>query len=340
MARRLTQEEFLEKAIEVHGSRFDYSKTEYINTRQNIIIICKKHGDFTIKPDNHIAGQGCAACARENHRLTEITADRLDRLIKVHSGKYRYPSTMVDGGKIKVMCDIHGEFTQSIHLHEYGHGCPSCARTSKKPELCKVCRTCGESRVVSMYRPRFKTCNMCLESDSPVHTTRVCSSCGIEKSLDSFSKRKGDPLGVRKDCKECKSKVESSYKKVYRKENRERINEYGKAYHKARLVTDEVYRAKVIARDVVRKAITKMGYTKGSRTEEILGCSFLDFKTHMESRFKEGMGWHNRGEWHVDHKVPLSSGRTEAEVLALNHYSNLQPLWGAENMAKSDSMPI
>jgi len=96
----------------------------------------------------------------------------------------------------------------------------------------------------------------------------------------------------------------------------------------------------VIARDVVRKAITKMGYTKGSRTEEILGCSYSDFKAHMESMFKEGMGWHNRGEWHVDHKVPLSSGRTEAEVLSLNHYSNLQPLWGAENIAKSDSMPV
>jgi len=331
MARRLTQEEFLYKVNEVHGNRFEYSKAEYVSTRQKITVTCRAHGDFSIKPDNHMAGQGCVLCARENHRLTEITADRLDRLTEVHGGRYGYPSTTVDSGKIRVVCNLHGEFVQSIHLHEYGHGCPACARMPKKPEAKKVCRTCGESRSVSMYSPRFKTCNFCIDSESPAHTKRVCSSCGIEKPLGSFSKRKGDPLGVRKDCKECKGKVESSYKKVYRKENRGKINEYGKAYHKARMVTDELYRAKVIARDVVRKAISKMGYRKGSRTEEILGCTYEQFKSHMESRFREGMGWHNRGEWHVDHMVPLSSGRTEADVVALNHHTNLQPLWGAEN---------
>jgi hypothetical protein len=51
------------------------------------------------------------------------------------------------------------------------------------------------------------------------------------------------------------------------------------------------------------------------------------------------MSWENRSEWHIDHIVPLSSAKSEAEIIFLNHYSNLQPLWAKDNIQKSNKMP-
>jgi hypothetical protein len=58
----------------------------------------------------------------------------------------------------------------------------------------------------------------------------------------------------------------------------------------------------------------------------------------MESLFKEGMTWDNHGEWHIDHIIPISSGKTEDEVVKLCHYTNLQPLWKTENLLKGDKL--
>jgi hypothetical protein len=338
MPKKITHDDFMDKILEKHGDLFDYTKTRYINYRTKITITCKSHGEFEIFPDNHLRGQGCVMCARERHKLTKIDEDRLAILRDVHAGKYEYKDLTVTDGKINITCHKHGDFTQSIHQHEYGHGCPQCGIDIQKRPKSKVCRTCKRNLTLDNYGPRYKHCKDCVEKRI-TFTEKSCSGCGVTKPLSDFPERKDSMTGVRNLCKNCIVSYRKPINQKYRKNNRARINEYGKAYHKARLATDDLYRAKVTARDVVRKAIAKMGYRKGSRTEEILGCSYSDFKAHMESMFREGMGWHNRGEWHVDHVVPLSSGRTESEVLALNRYTNLQPLWGLENMSKSDRMP-
>ena len=79
-----------------------------------------------------------------------------------------------------------------------------------------------------------------------------------------------------------------------------------------------------------------MGYTKISRTHEILDCSFEFFKKYIEDQFIEGMTWENHGDWHLDHKIPISWSKTEADVIKLNHFSNFQPLWACDNIYKSN----
>ena len=59
MAKKKTTEEFIKDSIEVHGDKYDYSKSEYINAKTKIIIICPKHGEFEQKPNNHLGGQRC-----------------------------------------------------------------------------------------------------------------------------------------------------------------------------------------------------------------------------------------------------------------------------------------
>ena len=72
---------------------------------------------------------------------------------------------------------------------------------------------------------------------------------------------------------------------------------------------------------------------------EILGCSFQEFKLHLESQFDEWMNWENQGTyWHMDHIIPISSAQTEEDVWRLNHYTNFQPLYWEDNLKKSNKI--
>lgn len=90
---------------------------------------------------------------------------------------------------------------------------------------------------------------------------------------------------------------------------------------------------------LIRYYLNKSGFYKKSRTYEILGCSPDDFKKYLESKFEYWMSWSNYGlyngelnyGWDIDHIVPISSAKTEEEILKLNHFSNLQPLCSYTN---------
>ena len=56
---------FIDKAIKVHGDKYDYSKVKYINAKTKVIIICKTHGEFLQTPDGHISGRKCKQCGKE-----------------------------------------------------------------------------------------------------------------------------------------------------------------------------------------------------------------------------------------------------------------------------------
>lgn len=132
----------------------------------------------------------------------------------------------------------------------------------------------------------------------------------------------------------------------WKSENKELVDAYNKKYRaehskehaeyiKLRRQGDSTYKMICAVRNMLNNAFNmrmKVGKTK--QTEEILGCSIEFFIEHLQSQFKDGMTLENHGEWHIDHKVPLSSATTVEEVIKLNHYTNLQPLWAKENILK------
>lgn len=73
---------------------------------------------------------------------------------------------------------------------------------------------------------------------------------------------------------------------------------------------------------------------KSKKTTDILGCDFTTFQDHLESKFEDWMNWENYGKyngtleygWDIDHIIPVSSAKTEEDLLLLNHYTNLKPL--------------
>ena len=136
----------------------------------------------------------------------------------------------------------------------------------------------------------------------------------------------------------------------YRADNHEKIKvaqatwrasnkEHRTTYTRTRYKSDPVYAATVTIRNRINQAIYRNGYTKTSKTAQILGCGYGEIMVHIERQFKNGMSWGNRGQWHIDHIVPLSSAKTEEEFLSLCHYTNLQPLWAHENLSKGAKMP-
>lgn len=119
-------------------------------------------------------------------------------------------------------------------------------------------------------------------------------------------------------------------------ENKKRRN----ALEKIRKREDPLHNLRCGVRIRMCSILRKKGYGKASKSAEILGCSWEEFKNHIEKGFKEGMSWENRSEWHVDHIIPLASANSEEALVELFHYTNTQPLWRMENLRKSAKMPL
>lgn len=135
--KKISQTDFINRCKQIHNNKFDYSKTEYINTRSNIIIICPIHGELSISADNHLQKQGCVKCAQSSHKLTEISDSVLFLFKKTHNNKYLYDDLSVKNGTINIICPTHGSFNQIIYHHKKGHGCPECNSSSKGEDKIK-----------------------------------------------------------------------------------------------------------------------------------------------------------------------------------------------------------
>ena len=121
--------------------------------------------------------------------------------------------------------------------------------------------------------------------------------------------------------------------KAWREKNKEYLKEWNRLYTASRYKSDPIFALKLNQRSRLRAVLKS---SKSAKTHELLGCSFEELKIHIEKQFVDGMGWHNMGEWHIDHIVPLAAfdlSIEENQRLAFN-YKNLQPLWAIDNLKK------
>ena len=129
----LTTTEFIKKATEIHGDKYDYSHVDYLNSQTKVEIVCEKHGSFWQTPNLHTSHtQGCPTCGRNRLKLT------LDAFIRkansVHHNKYDYSNVVYKNNieKVVVICPFHGKFLQSPTVHLSNHGCPQCKNEGVK----------------------------------------------------------------------------------------------------------------------------------------------------------------------------------------------------------------
>lgn len=131
----LTTEEFIEKAKIKHGERYDYSSTEYVNSKTKVEIVCNVHGKFYQQPNSHLSGYGCKLCGdlQKGTAKRYQTSEFIRKAIKVHGDKYSYEETHFSGNRetVKISCPNHGVFFQAARTHLIGSGCPDCAKDKK-----------------------------------------------------------------------------------------------------------------------------------------------------------------------------------------------------------------
>lgn len=155
MSRKLTKEEFIKRAIEKHGDKYDYSKVDYKNATTKVCIICKEdgHGEFFQRPGDHVKGSGCPKCSGNRIKLT--TEEFIKRAKEVHGNKYDYCKVDYKNNytKIRIICPDHGEFHQNAGSHLVGNGCPRCA-------------------VIQVKRSKQKTTGWFIEAANSVHGNR------------------------------------------------------------------------------------------------------------------------------------------------------------------------
>jgi Zn finger protein HypA/HybF involved in hydrogenase expression len=128
----LTQKQFLFKAKEVHGNKYNYKLSVYKSGKNQIKIVCPKHGEFTQQASNHLIGVGCTKCRSE--KLSMSQEQFLSKAKEIHGDKYNYNLLIYKNNrtKVKIICKKHGEFLQipSKHLNA-NHGCPKCGGTNR-----------------------------------------------------------------------------------------------------------------------------------------------------------------------------------------------------------------
>ena len=133
-----------------------------------------------------------------------------------------------------------------------------------------------------------------------------------------------------------KAKI-SARSSSYRKSNRPQWNEY----IRKRRERDANFKILCNLRKRMWAAVTQQRGHKSDTTRNLIGCDSILLRAWLESKFSLGMTWGNYGEWHVDHEIPCAEFdlRVASQQQRAFHYSNLQPLWGPDNMSKGDKVP-
>jgi hypothetical protein len=223
----------------------------------------------------------------------------------------------------------------------------------------KKCNKCCENKEIIHFHKKTKTsdgyntiCIQCVKVKQKEYWERTKEEKkekfkeyyqeNKQMFIDYHSENKEKILENQKKYREGNKEKVKKIKQDYVKNNTTKIYEYRKKYYlenKEKILAKNrewnKKNAHIVAwRSVLKSQLRRMGNTKEGKTIDILGYSALDLKQHIESLFIEGMTWDNHGEWHIDHKIPVTKFDKETPPNVVNALSNLQPLWANENRSK------
>ena len=136
MPKRLTTEQFIQRAKVKHGDQYDYSKVVYKGINKKVLITCPIHGEFLQEAQTHLRTKkqrACQKCSREEtaKNKTLTTEEFIKRAKKSHGNKYNYSKVMYEHGRknVSIICPVHGEFLQTPQTH----------LRAKKQRACQKC---------------------------------------------------------------------------------------------------------------------------------------------------------------------------------------------------------
>ena len=132
------------------------------------------------------------------------------------------------------------------------------------------------------------------------------------------------------------------YLKEYREKNIDNIRKTKRDYERNRKASDPLYKLISNFRTAIYQVLKESNVEKNGHYFDILGYTPEELINHLEKQFTEGMTWENYGEFHIDHKLPISSFNIkeigDEEFMKCWSLDNLQPMWGEENIRKSNKV--
>lgn len=208
---------------------------------------------------------------------------------------------------------------------------------TKSMGIKSICRSCD-----SIWQKNYRITR---NNDRTQIGNKICGSCLIEKDVSEFNSNKRTNDGLCYCCRQCASKknqdlYEKNKDKIkakvteYYRNNKDKVRPSRQAYANRKLKEDPKYKLTRNLRNRLYYALEKKSWKKNTHFAEYIGCDLDSLKAHLEAQFSPGMTWDNYGKWHIDHIIPLSSAKTPEEMYKLCHYTNLQPLWGGDNLSK------
>jgi hypothetical protein len=215
-------------------------------------------------------------------------------------------------GKITIKCKNCDEEFVDYECRKRSFCSKECKKKSQERKVTLKCDNCKEDFSVIPSKSKWRTycspkCSQESQSLSEDHKLNVIREYHREYGRRDYAKARG---------------------REYTKNNRERNNKRNRdRYH-----NDLEYKHTILLRTFLSNHLKRTNEQKVSWFDHV-GCTKEEFTHHIESQFTEGMTWDNWSMhgWHMDHITPLSKGGT-------NHYTNLQPLWAADNLAKGDKL--
>jgi len=198
-AKRLTQEEFLQRAKAIHGDKYDYSLSKYVNHKIKMTIICPSHGKFSQLPSNHLAGHGCYKCREENrYKCRAISQENFIKRARLkHGNRYDYSKCIYTHmlKKVTIICKKHGEFQIHANNHVRGFGCKKCVheiRFSVDEFIKRAKKIHGRKYNYDLVKSQYVNMRTNVEIICPIHGLfkqtpyshlqgNYCFKCAMEK---------------------------------------------------------------------------------------------------------------------------------------------------------------
>jgi hypothetical protein len=224
--------------------------------------------------------------------------------------------------------------------------CKSCFKKLQKKEYNRKYYENNKEKIIEnqkkYYEENKEQCKDYKKSYNELNSDRlkVQRKSKYENNKETIKEKSRKYYNLNKDEINLKRRLTKKSTHYYHKnKNKDKQLKQSYEYRKMKMKTEPFYKFKHQIRILIRESFRRGFTTKSKKTIEILGCSFEEFKIHLESRFDDKMNWENQGTyWHMVHRIPISSAETEEDVYRLNHYTNFQPLYWEDNLKKSNKI--